>query len=150
MNAQHSKPFRLGGQWRTGLGADEAITSINPADGNSYLAKMMEGWRGDWLFTLPYTADPGPGTLIFSYYLFLGHLARWTGLGLELVYHLARVAGGLALLLTAYVFVGRFVAERRWHMALWLLFALSSGLGWLAAPFRSMPLDFQGLPAVSP
>ena len=34
MDAQHSKPFRLGGQWRTGLGADDVITSIDPADGS--------------------------------------------------------------------------------------------------------------------
>ena len=52
---------------------------VNPADGNSYFAKMREGWRGDWLFTLPYTAQPGAGALIFTYYLFLGHVARWTG-----------------------------------------------------------------------
>mgnify|MGYP001345878526 FL=1 len=27
-------------------------------DGLSYLAKMRQGWRGAWLFTLPYTAEP--------------------------------------------------------------------------------------------
>jgi hypothetical protein len=39
---------------------------INPIDGNSYFAKMREGLRGDWLFTLPYTAEPGPGAFIFT------------------------------------------------------------------------------------
>jgi len=78
---------------------------INPIDGNSYLAKMAEGWRGDWLFTLPYTTDPGPGALIFTYYLFLGHLARWTGASLDLVYHAARAAGGLALSLMLFLTV---------------------------------------------
>ncbi len=34
MDAQHSKPFRLGAQWRTGLGPDDVITSIDPADGS--------------------------------------------------------------------------------------------------------------------
>ena len=33
---------------------------FNPIDGNSYLAKMYQGWRGDTQFTLPYTAEPGP------------------------------------------------------------------------------------------
>jgi hypothetical protein len=103
---------------------------INPIDGNSYLAKMAEGWRGDWLFTLPYTTDPGPGALIFTYYLFLGHLARWTGASLDLVYHAARAAGGLALMPTAYAFVARFF-EGRWRMAAWLLFVLGPGwAGW--------------------
>jgi hypothetical protein len=34
MDAQHSTPFRLGGAWRTSLGGQDAITSINPADGS--------------------------------------------------------------------------------------------------------------------
>jgi betaine-aldehyde dehydrogenase len=34
MDAQHSTPFRLGGAWRTSLGGQDVITSINPADGS--------------------------------------------------------------------------------------------------------------------
>ncbi len=45
---------------------------IAPIDGNSYLAKMMEGYNGAWKFTLPFTAQPGDGAYIFLYYLFLG------------------------------------------------------------------------------
>ena len=114
---------------------------VNPADGNSYLAKMREGWRGDWLFTLPYTTQPGAGALIFTYYLFLGHVARWTGASLDLVYALARALGGLALLLSAYVFIKRFIEARRWQVLAWLLFALGSGLGWLAVPFGAFTSD---------
>jgi hypothetical protein len=113
---------------------------INPVDGNSYLAKMAEGWRGDWLFTLPYTAEPGPGAMIFSYYLFLGHVARWAGASLDMVYHAARAAGGLALLFTAYAFVAR-IFEGRWRMAVWLLFVLGSGLGWLGVLFGQFTSD---------
>ncbi len=67
---------------------------FNPLDGQSYLAKMRLGWGGAWTFNLPYTPEAMPGAFIFTYYLFLGHLARLTGLGLELVYHLARVLAG--------------------------------------------------------
>jgi hypothetical protein len=114
---------------------------VNPADGNSYFAKMREGWRGDWLFTLPYTAQTSAGAFIFTYYLFLGHLARWAGISVDLVYGLARAAGGLALLLTAYVFIARFIEARRWRLLAWLLFALGSGLGWLAVPFGAFTSD---------
>ena len=38
---------------------------LNVGDGNSYLAKMYEGWNGSWRFTLPYTANPGQGGYIF-------------------------------------------------------------------------------------
>jgi hypothetical protein len=122
---------------------DHVFTGIlvNPADGNSYFAKMREGWRGEWLFTLPYTPRPSAGALIFTYYLFLGHLARWAGASLDLVYGLARALGGLALLLSAYAFVSRFVDSRRWRLLAWLLFALGSGVGWLAVPFGAFTSD---------
>ncbi len=113
---------------------------INPIDGNSYLAKMAEGWRGDWLFTLPYTAEPGPGAFIFTYYLFLGHLACWTGASLDLVYHAARAAGGLALMLVAYALVASFF-DGRWRMTVWMLFVLGSGLGWLGVLFGQFTSD---------
>ncbi len=37
---------------------------FNPVDGNSYFAKMRQGLRGGWLFTLPYTAEPGAGVFV--------------------------------------------------------------------------------------
>ena len=114
---------------------------VNPADGNSYFAKIREGWRGDWLFTLPYTTQTGAGALIFTYYLFLGHLARWTGASVDLIYGLARAAGGLALLLSAYAFIARFIDDRRWRLLAWLLFGLGSGLGWLAVPLGAFTSD---------
>jgi hypothetical protein len=114
---------------------------FNPLDGNSYFAKMREGFRGEWLFTLPYTAEPGPGVFIFTYYLFLGHLARWTGLGIEPTYHLARLFGGLALLITDYYFTAHFYNSPRSRLAVWLFFAFSSGLGWLAVPFGGFTSD---------
>ena len=117
---------------------------VNPADGNSYFAKMQEGWRGDWLFTLPYTAQPGAGAFIFTYYLFLGHLARWTGASLDLVYGLARAIGGLALLLSAYAFIARFVRAAPWRGLAWALFALGSGLGWVAVPLGAFASSMGG------
>lgn len=114
---------------------------FNPQDGQSYLAKMQEGWRGAWLFTLPYTAQPGQGVFVYFYYLGLGHLARWLGLSLELVYHAARVVAGAFLLLTAYHFVAQFFRTARARLGVWFLFALGSGLGWLAAPLGGFTSD---------
>lgn len=114
---------------------------LNPADGNSYLAKMREGWAGSWLFTLPYTQAPGPGAFVYTYYLFLGHVARWLNASLDLVYHGARALGGLLLLLTAWDFLGHFLDSRRARWAAWLLFALGSGLGWGAVAFDYFTAD---------
>jgi hypothetical protein len=106
---------------------------FNPQDGNSYLAKMREGFRGSWLFRLPYTPEPQRGAPVYLFYLLLGHIARATGLPLILVYHAARVLGGAAMLTALYALAAHLsddVSERR---AMFLLAALGSGLGWLVS-----------------
>ncbi len=112
---------------------------VNPYDGNSYLAKMRQGARGEWLFHLPYTPEEHPGAFIYTFYLFLGHLAAWTGLPLILVYHLARVLSGVFLLLVAYRFAALFLEDIGERRTAFLLIGLSSGLGWLASPFLLTP-----------
>jgi len=47
---------------------------IGVGDGNSYLAKMMIGASGDWLFTTPYTAYPQMKFFAFFPYILLGKL----------------------------------------------------------------------------
>jgi hypothetical protein len=105
---------------------------FNTQDGHSYLAKMREGWRGEWLFTLPYTAEPGEGVFLFTYYLFLGHVARWAGMSLDGTYHLARLLGGAAFLVAAYRCLAHFFDTPRARLGAWLFFLGTSGLGWLA------------------
>jgi hypothetical protein len=114
---------------------------VNPVDGFSYLAKMRQGAGGSWLFQLPYAAEPGPGALLFLYYLFLGHVQRVLGAAPEIVYHAARLAGTAAMLGAAYAFFRTTLAEttaRRWAMGLTLF---GSGLGWIGAGFGLLPID---------
>jgi hypothetical protein len=110
-------------------------TLLNPLDGNSYFAKMQIGAQGGWLFHLLYTAQDHAGALLFTFHILLGHIAARTHLPIPLVYHLARVLAGFALLLTVYALTARVtqnLAERR---IAYLFVALSSGLGWLAVMF---------------
>lgn len=114
---------------------------FNPQDGNSYVAKMRQGLEGSWLFHLPYTPEPQEGAPVYLFYLFLGHVARWVGLPLIAVYHLARVVGGAAMLVLLYVLASRVsddVGERR---AMFLLAAQVSGLGWLVVFFGYQSAD---------
>lgn len=105
---------------------------INPFDSASYLAKMRQGWEGSWRFVLPFTAQPGEGAYLFTFYLFLGHLARITSLSMVLVFHAARAVGSLLLLLALVRFVDRVFRD---HASLaqvaFALVAFGSGLGWL-------------------
>lgn len=115
---------------------------LNPIDGNTYLAKMQAGARGDWLFRLPYTADPGPGILVYTYYLFLGHVAAWLSLPVLAVYHAARVLGGAGLAFTAYAFVARIFDSPRERLTAWLFTLFGAGLGWVAVLFGGLTADF--------
>jgi len=66
---------------------------LNPVDGNSYLAKMDLGYSGNWLFSLSYTFETGEAVFLFIFYIFLGHIARWIGAPLILIFHIFRIFG---------------------------------------------------------
>ncbi|MBN1439521.1 MAG: hypothetical protein JW929_08935 [Anaerolineales bacterium] len=114
---------------------------FNPYDAASYLAKMRQGYDGQYLYTLAFTEDPGPGALIFSFYLFLGHCARLLGLPLIVVWHAARILGGVFFLTAAWEFFGRIGFSPRARAAAWLITGFGSGLGFLAVVFGSFTAD---------
>lgn len=107
---------------------------FNPLDGNSYLAKMQLGWRGDWSFNLLYTPESGQGAPIFLFYIFLGHLARTVSLPLIGVFHIARVVGAIFLLFSLWKFYRWFFKEQP-ATAWWafLISSVGSGLGWMVS-----------------
>ncbi len=125
-------------------------------DGNTYLAKMRLGARGDWLFTMRYTHEPHAGALLLLPYIILGKVAALvTGAGsphlasaLIVTYHAARIVFSSALLLVSYRVVAVFLPRPVSRMTALILIALGGGLGWLLALFGqhdlfgSLPLDF--------
>lgn len=119
-------------------------------DGNSYIAKMLRGAEGDWLFRTPYTNMPQTGFLAFLPYLLLGKLTSTPGQHVQLVvlFHLFRIVGIFALaFVLERLFSLFFPSERvRWVGA--ALVMAGGGLGWLA-PFgmqvlwqERTPLEF--------
>ncbi len=103
----------------------------NPKDGATYLAKMEQGYRGDILFHLPYTPEPHSGAAINLYYLILGHLARLTGQSALVIYHVARVLGGLFMFIALYQFGAAVWTRERPRRLFFGLAGLGSGLSWL-------------------
>ncbi len=113
-------------------GADTVFAGflINPIDANSYLAKMYQGWMGEWLFNLPYTAEPGNGAPLFLFYLFLGHISRLLSMPLIITYHLSRWSASVFLWLTLWRFFHYFYSEDRYAKRAFLIVSLGSGMGW--------------------
>ena len=115
---------------------------INPTDGHSYLAKMHQGYRGDWKFVLPYTTDQGEGAYLFLFYLGLGHIARILNLPLALVYHISRLLSAIILLWSMSAFFRTVFDESRWQVLGFSIAALGSGLGWIGVLFGHFTSDF--------
>lgn len=119
-------------------------------DGNSYIAKMMQGATGEWLFRTPYTTYPQRGVIAFLPYMLLGKLASGEAMHEQLValFHLFRVGAIPLLVLATYRFSGVFVTEVRWRRWVTLLATAGGGLGWMlllvpgGSVLGSAPLEF--------
>ncbi len=138
-----SIPYLLG---YARAGADWVYTGFifGVEDGNSYIAKMLSGTAGSWLFRTPYTAYPQSGFLAFLPYLLLGKLAAAPGEHIQLValFHLFRAFGGVLMVLATYDFVALFIQRPDRRRFATMLALLGGGLGWLAL------LGVQGVPGV--
>jgi hypothetical protein len=100
------------------------------ADGNTYLAKMEQGRRGAWLYTLAYSPEPHDGAFVWGLFLLLGKLAGLLHLPNIIVLHAARLGAGLAALLMAYAFYAFFTGSVAMRRLAFLLVACTSGTGW--------------------
>lgn len=115
---------------------------MNPLDGNTYLAKMYQGYQGNWKYTLPYTAVKGEGAYLFEFYLFLGHLARLFDLPLIIVFHLARLLCTVIMLISIFRFIKLSVPDAQARSPAFILAAFGSGLGWVALIAGRVTSDF--------
>lgn len=119
-------------------------------DGNSYIAKMLIGGSGGWLFRTPYTAYEQTGVVAFLPYILLGKLSAPPGQHDQLValFHLFRIAAGILVIRASYDLIAYYLQEVwRRKFALGLVI-LGGGLGWLMVLLGksqwlgSLPLDF--------
>lgn len=116
---------------------------LNPLDGNSYLAKMMEGWSGKWTFELPYTAQKGSGVYLFLFYIALGHLARTLSLPVLIVFHITRILASIFLFSAIDQLINVLFPESENIKEKALLLCLTgAGLGWLVIFTGYIPTDF--------
>jgi hypothetical protein len=119
-------------------------------DGNSYIAKMLLGSEGEWLFRTPYTSHPQSGVLAFLPYLLLGKLAAGEAFHEQMVvlFHLFRAFATPVAVMATYKFVSLFVTSSWWRRWATILATAGGGLGcflvllgkspWLG----SLPLEF--------
>lgn len=119
-------------------------------DGHSYIAKMLRGAQGDWLFRSPYSTMEQGGVLLYLPYLLVGKFFGPSATHGQLVFafHAFRVLAIGLLCWAVYDFFALFLKDevnRRWGL---MLATLGGGLGWLlliggqATWLGDFPLEF--------
>jgi len=122
---------------------------IGVGDGNSYLAKMMVGASGDWLFTTPYTAYPQMKFFAFIPYILLGKLAGNPELTIQFIslFHLFRWVGIIFLVFQTFYFCQQIIDRKQTSYFVTALLILGGGFGWVGVLFPGLlndrlPLEF--------
>ncbi|MGH2621849.1 MAG: hypothetical protein ACRDHG_14950 [Anaerolineales bacterium] len=131
-------------------GADWRFTGFlfGVEDGNSYIAKMLGGFQGAWLFRTPYSTVDQRGVLAFLPYLLLGKLAGSSHEKMVLAYHVFRLTALPLLVVAIYRFVSRFTDQIAWRRWATVLATAGGGLGWVVLLagepnwLGGLPLDF--------
>ena len=115
---------------------------LNPLDGHTYLSKIYQGMQGSWKFTLPYTSNPGEGSYLFLYYLFLGHVAGLLNISQLTIFHLARIINAGFLLFSVLYFIRSYLPDGAQDQKIALLTLTGSGCGWLLIASGHQTSDF--------
>jgi hypothetical protein len=113
----------------------------NPLDGATYLSKIGQGARGEWLFTLGHTPERHEGAFIQAFYLLLGHLARLVGFTPLVMFHIARLATGFMMYIAIYHLGSTIWQRTRPRRLFFGMLAVGAGLGWLALALSPNSLD---------
>jgi len=116
---------------------------INPIDGNSYLAKIQQGYSGNWFFQLPYTSQENSDVLLFVFYNLIGHISRIFNLSPLFAFHLFRFLISIFLFYSIGEFLNHFhFHERLIKDSIFTILIFGSGLGWLYLFSGDLPADF--------
>ncbi|HEX7557103.1 MAG TPA: hypothetical protein VF338_10800, partial [Leptolinea sp.] len=116
---------------------------FNPIDGYTYLAKMQIGKNGDWLFTLPFTAQAGEGRLLYPFYIAAGQLFNQIRIPLSVGFNVLRLIGYVLLVLFLVNLAEKVFQDNvKIRTTAVLLMAAGGGLGWILLPFGKFGADF--------
>lgn len=116
---------------------------FNPVDGYTYLAKMEIGNSGDWLFSLPFTAQSGEGRVLYPFYIAAGHFLQVTGISLSIGFNIFRLIAYGCLALVLIRLANHLLQNKGISLGVSIiLLAAGGGLGWILLPFGKYGADF--------
>jgi len=122
-------------------------TYFDTEDYAVHLSMMQAGRLGDWAYQLRFTDENHSPAYLRLFYLVLGHISKWIGLGVEATYQLARWLFGFGTLYFIYEVCQRFLPQKNQARAAFLITVMGAGTGWLmlflGVPLKPIsPIDF--------
>lgn len=114
---------------------------INFPDTYTYIAAIEQARQGKILFTNLYTSERQKSSLFRPSYLFIGTVARATGLSSLAAFHLFRVLLSVVFLVISYRFLGVFFRDAWLRIVGFLILLTSGGLGFLLSDISNPPID---------
>jgi hypothetical protein len=116
---------------------------FNPVDGYTYLAKMQIGQSGDWLFTLPFTQQPGEGRMLYPFYIAAGQILRFLPIPAAIWFNVMRLAACAFMIVILIKLAQRVFPENgKIQTTICIVLCAGGGMGWLLLPFGKFGADF--------
>lgn len=113
----------------------------------TYYSGIQLGMQGEWLYHIRFTGESHDPALLYTFYIALGHLARWLSLDAVAMWHLARAVMSFLMFLVIFGFICYFVEHPTWRRVAYALTILVAGFDWLWLPgemphlLSAVPLD---------
>ncbi|PKN84337.1 MAG: hypothetical protein CVU46_14465 [Chloroflexi bacterium HGW-Chloroflexi-8] len=116
---------------------------LNPIDGNSYLAKIQQGYAGNWFFQLPYSFELNSKAILFVFYIIIGHISRIIGVVPIIAFHIFRLLSAIFLFYSLLQFLN-FLGFKKGFLnnVIFIILIFGGGLGWLYVISGDIPADF--------
>ncbi|MDJ0867444.1 MAG: hypothetical protein QNK03_15140 [Myxococcota bacterium] len=114
--------------------ADRVFVGLGyiPKDFVSYAAFMAQARDEDrWLLRNEFTLEAQDGRYVLLLHAVVGRVARWSGLGIPVLWPALQWLGGAALLLAAWRFLGSFFPDPRARLLCYVWIGVGGGLEWL-------------------
>lgn len=102
-------------------------------EASSYLSKIEQGARGEWLVSFMHTGERHNELLIFPVYALLGQITRFTFISPQVAFILAQVISGFVMFLGIYHLGATIWTRIRTRRTFFVLASVGSGLGWVVA-----------------
>src|SRR5581483_12070086 len=109
---------------------------VNLSDVTYYVGIQL-GIAGEWLYRIRFTAEPHSGAFLYTFYLALGHVARWLNLDAVTMWHASRMAWSALLLVTSYGFIAYFIREPQRRRVAFFILVLGAGFDFVRFPFEA-------------